>query len=83
MRLFKNVCTQEAGGNHKKNFQRILYVQREATASLAQGHQLATVHAKHQSFRSLSVHVHRDARVAPENAYGHRVVGGEVQLPNS
>jgi len=81
--LFENVCTQEAGGNHKKDFQRILYVQREAATSVAQGHQLATVHAKHQSFRSFSVHVHRNARVAPENAYGHRVVGGDVQLPDA
>jgi len=81
--LFENVCTQEAGGNHKKDFQRILYVQREAATSLAQGHQLATVHAKHQSIRSFPLHVHRNSRFAQENAYGHRVVVGDVQLTSA
>jgi len=78
--LFENVCTQEAGGNRKKDFQRILYVQREATSWLAPGRQLDAVHAKHQSLGPFSVQLHSYARVEPQNDYGHRFVGGDVQI---
>jgi len=78
--LFENVCTQEAGGNRKKDFQRILYVQLEAKSWLSPGRQRETVHAKHQPFGPFSVQLHRYARVEQQNDHGHRVVGGDVHI---